>query len=146
MRNGTKWLVATLAGLVAVVVLVPAIGMGALGAGGMGSGMMAGHGMMGQGTMAGCTATGTGMTGTCPMGGMGMMTESGWTRGAIIGLNALATVALWGAVIVAVVLAVRWFTGRTATGDSPLSIAQRRYAAGEIDGTTFAEIRAALNA
>lgn len=150
MRFGTKWLIAMLAALAAIVVLVPSIAMGALGMGGMGYGMMGssamGQGMMGQGMMGSCPMSGTGMSGACTASGTGMLTDSGWTRGLMIGASSLATLALWGAVVVAAVLAVRWLIGRTATDGEPLSILQRRYAAGEIDSVTYAEMRAELNA
>jgi uncharacterized membrane protein len=140
MRTVTKWLIAALAALAAVAVLVPAIAVGALGMGRMGSGMM------GQGMMGSCPMAGSGMAGACPAGGTGMMADSGWAQGLMAGLNGLAALALWGAVIVAVVLAARWLIARTATDAEPLSILQRRYAAGEIDSITYAEMRAALNA
>jgi uncharacterized membrane protein len=140
MRSGTKWLIATLAALAAIVVLVPGVAMGALGMGRMGGGMM------GQGMMGGCPMAGSGMSGTCPAMGTGMMADSGWTQGLAMGLAGLATLAMWLAVVAAAVLAIRWLTTRTATDAEPLSILQRRYAAGEIDGITYAEMRAALNA
>lgn len=150
MRTGTKWLIALLAALAAIAVLVPSIAMGALGMGGMGSSMMGsgmmGQGMMGQGMMGSCPMAGTGMSGACTASGAGMMADSGWTRGLIIGASGLATLALWGAVVVAAVLAVRWLIGRTTTDAEPLSILQRRFAAGEIDSATYAEMRAELNA
>jgi HAMP domain-containing protein len=139
MRYGTKWLVAILAALVVIAVLVPSIAMGALGLGSMGTGMM-GNGMTG-----GCPMAGSGMMGTCPASGAGMMAGNGWTQGLAVGLSGLATLAMWGALVAAVVLAIRWLIARTATDTEPLSILQRRYAAGEIDGITYAEIRAALN-
>jgi uncharacterized membrane protein len=140
MRTGMKWLIATLAALAAIVVLVPSIAMGALGIGRMGTGMM------GQGMMGSCSMAGSGMGGTCPATGTGMMADSGWAQGLAMGLAGLATLAMWVAVVVAAVLAIRWLTARTATDAEPLSILQRRYAAGEIDGITYAEMRAALNA
>jgi hypothetical protein len=145
MRHGTKWLIAVLAALAAVAVLVPSIAMGALGMAGMGGGMM-GNGMIGRGMMSGCALPGSGMAGSCPAIGTSLMADSGWTQGVIVGLHALATLALWGAVAVAVILAVRWLLARPAADTAPLSILQRRYAAGEIDAATYAEMRAALDA
>lgn len=140
MRTGTKWLIAALAALVAVAVLVPAIAMGALGMGRLGTGML------GQGMMGSCPMAGSGMAGTCPAMGSGMMADSGWTRGMLAGINGLATLALWGAVVIAVALAARWLIARVATEAAPLSVLQRRYAAGEIDSATYAKMRATLNA
>jgi hypothetical protein len=125
--------------------LVPAIAVGALGMGRMGSGMM-GSGMMGQGMMGSCPMAGSGMTGACPAAGSGMMADSGWAQGLMVGVNGLTTLALWGAVVIAAVLAARWLIARTATDSEPFTILQRRYAAGEIDSATYAEMRAALNA
>jgi uncharacterized membrane protein len=145
MRTGTKWLIALSATLIAAVLLIPSITMGALGMGRMGNGMM-GSGMMGNDTMGGCAMAGSGMASACPAGGMAMMADNGWMQGLAVGLSGLATLALWALLILAVVQAVRWLTARSATETEPLTILQRRYAAGEIDGITYAEMRAALNA
>lgn len=68
----------------------------------------------------------------------------GWTgNGMFWGMGWLPMLALWGLVLVAVVLAIRWLAGRdTAAGcaarrESPLETLAQRYARGEIDREEF---------
>lgn len=76
--------------------------------------------------------------------GEGMM-GYGWAgNGMFWGIGSLSMLAFWGLVLVAVVLAIRWLTGReTAVGgaarreESPLETLAKRYARGEIDRQEF---------
>jgi putative membrane protein len=97
------------------------------------SGAMAGPGMMGPGMMWGYGSSGT-------VGAWGMV------------LGMLAMLAFWIALIVGVVLLVRWAASQTAApaasseADEPLAILKRRYAAGEIDQPTYERMRDELAA
>jgi putative membrane protein len=59
--------------------------------------------------------------------------------------------AFWGAIIVGIVLFVRWIAGQGADNagsratEEPLMILQRRYAAGEIDQETYERMRSELD-
>jgi putative membrane protein len=95
-------------------------------------------GMMGYGVI------GPGMMGLGYAGQGGIPAGNGWLWGLGMGLGGLMMLAFWGAVIIGVVLLVRWATGRGATadgGDEPLTILRRRYAAGEIDKETYERMR-----
>jgi putative membrane protein len=74
-----------------------------------------------------------GLAGCCGMMGWGMMPAM------LVGM-----VLVWVAVIVGLVALVRWLAGVTqARGpDTPLGIAQRRYAAGEITREEYERLRA----
>ena len=123
--NQTNSLLIVLGVLVAVALLsVTAVG-GMMG-GTMSPGMMGPSMMWGYGGQAGPPTIG------------------GWTWAAGMGLGWLAMLAFWGALIVGVVLLVRWVAGQPATktdsGDA-LEILRRRYAAGEIDEVTYERMR-----
>ena len=104
------------------------------------------------------TATMGGMTGGLfgPMMGPGMMwgygsqagapTIGGWGAAAAMGLGWLMMLAFWGALILGVVLLVRWLTGNLTENASadPLAILQRRYARGDIDEETYGRMRREL--
>jgi putative membrane protein len=96
----------------------------------LGGGMM-GPGMMGYGGPGGPVGVG------------------GWTWGLAMALGALSMLAFWGALIVGVVLLVRWLAGttdrsRAAPEESPLDILRRRYAAGEITREEYEQMRQVL--
>jgi putative membrane protein len=97
--------------LLGVLVLVFLIGP-LLGGGMMGQGMMWGHG---------------------PQGISGI---NGWAWGLTMALGLLSMFAFWGAIIVGVVLLVRWLVGTNAGSndaqDPALETLRRRYAAGEV--------------
>jgi putative membrane protein len=92
------------------------------------NGAMMGPGMMGPGMM-------WGNGGTQPL-------ASGWTWGLTMGFGMLMMLAFWVAVIVGVVLLIRWAMGGSsqapaaAPPENPRDIVRRRYAAGEIDQET----------
>jgi putative membrane protein len=115
--------------LFGVLILVLLIGA-VLGGGMMGPGMM-GPGMMG------------GYGGTQPSG-------AGWMWGLTMGFGMLLMVAFWVAVILGVVLLVRWAIGTTSRvtdeprSEHPLDILRRRYAAGEIDQATYQRMQREL--
>jgi putative membrane protein len=95
-------------------------------------------GMMGFGWM------GPGMMGWGYAGQGGVAT--GWTWV----LGTLMMVVFWGAIIVGFVVFVRWATGRAPSSlgsstDDPLAILRRRYAAGEIDQSTYEQMKAELS-
>ena len=72
-----------------------------------------------------------------------------WGMGLVIRLGGVAVIAFWTALIVGVVLLVRMFAARqeepSTPASSPLEIAQRRYAAGEITREQFQQIQQDLN-
>jgi len=124
----TKSLVILFAVLVvAAVVLGIGAGTGMM-ASGMGPGMMWGYG----------NATG--------------VTPGGWGWGPMMALGWLAMLAFWAAVIVGIVLLVRWLAGSAPAtsaereAEQPLAILRRRYAAGEIDEATYERMRRDLAA
>jgi putative membrane protein len=126
MRTEYRGPLIVLGVLVLVVLLMPMLGLGMMGPGMMGSGMMGGYGGLGGQT-----------------GGWS------WGWGLAMGLGMLAMLAFWGALIVGVVLLVRWLM--TATGGSgrdsdetSLEILKRRYAAGEIPREEYAQMRQEL--
>jgi hypothetical protein len=66
-----------------------------------------------------------------------------------MGLAGLAMLAFWGALIVGGILLARWLldqwqTQRSQGSEDPLTILQRRYAAGEIDQATYARMKREL--
>jgi putative membrane protein len=70
----------------------------------------------------------------------------GWMWGLGMAVGSLAMLAFWGALIVGLVLLVRWATGAAshaphAPVESPREILNRRYARGEIDQPTFERMR-----
>jgi putative membrane protein len=126
MASENRGLLVALAVLVLLVLAVPLLGGGMMGAGMMGPGMMGGPG--GQGP---------------PWAG------GGWVWGLGMALGMLAMLAFWGALIVGVVLLVRWLAGTTAgpagrAGDSALDVLRRRYAAGEITREEYEQMRQVL--
>ena len=121
MRSEYRGLLIILGVLLVIVLLMP----------------MLGGGMMGPGGMGGYWAPG------------GQPGGWSWSWGLAMGLGMLAMLAFWGALIVGVVLLVRWLM--TATGGSDgrldetaLQILKRRYAAGEITHEEFEQMRQAL--
>lgn len=126
MRGEQRGLWIALGVLVLVVLLVPILGAGMMGPGMMGPGMMRGYGPS--------AAPGAG---------------GGWAWGLAMGLGGLAMLAFWGAVIVGIVLLVRWVAGSAAGpaargGESALDILKRRYAAGEITREEYEQMRQVL--
>ncbi len=116
-----------------VITLVILIGLGVLSAttmGGMMGGGIMGPGMMwGYGSQAGGTLIGGGPAALA----MGF----GW----------LMMLAFWGALIIGVVLLLRWVAGGSMVGGAradAVTILQRRYAAGEIDDETYRRMRREL--
>lgn len=99
-------------------------------------GPLLGGGMMGQGMMGG-------------YGPQGMFGANGWAWGLVAGLGLLSMLAFWGALIVGVVMLVRWFGG-TISGrdgkeeDQALETLRRRYAAGEISHEEYEQRRKVL--
>jgi putative membrane protein len=95
---------------------------------------------------------GWGMMGPGMMGGPGapaVQGAGGWGWGLAMALGMLAMLAFGGAVIVAVVLAVRAFTGPGGDGtaareDAALDILKRGYAAGELTREQYEEMRRGL--
>ncbi len=77
-------------------------------------------------------------------GMMGWPPPRGWMWGLGMGLGAIAMLAFWGALVLAVVLAVRALVGRSPKEDSALEILKRRYAAGEITKEQYEEMRKLL--
>jgi len=75
---------------------------------------------------------------------------NGWMWGLGMGLGGLMMLLFWAALIIGVVLLVRWATSHSAgstapTGaDDPMTILRRRYAAGEIDQATYQRMSAEL--
>ena len=90
------------------------------------------------------------------MGGPGMMGwygapgANGWLWGLGMGIGGLVMVAFWAAVIGLVVFAVRRIGGadggNSQHAESPKSILDRRYAAGEITREQYEEMRRVLEA
>ena len=65
--------------------------------------------------------------------------DSGWGMGHAV-LGGTMMLLFWAAVIAAIVLAVRWLApkaGSGATGRTPLTILQERFAKGEIDAPEY---------
>lgn len=119
MSQNNRGLLILLAVLVAVFLIGPLIGGGM-----MGPGMMWGYGPRG-------TPSGVG----------------GWVWGLGIGLGWLSMLAFWGALIVGVVLLVRWLGGTTGGSDredEALETLRRRYAVGEISHKEYQERRQVL--
>ncbi len=86
-------------------------------------------------------------------GPQGMMPHGGvvgWAWGLAMGLGALSTLAFWGALIVGIILVVRWFAARAAhrdersRADPALETLRRRYAAGEISREEYENRRKVL--
>ncbi len=115
------------------VVLAVLLGIVVVSAGAMGA--MIGGPVMGPGMMWGSSNQGW-------TPGM-----SGWGAGLLMGLGGLMMLAFWAAVMLGIVLLVKWVGGVTPHGrapDDPLTVLQRRYAAGEIDQETYQRIRAEI--
>ena len=125
-KRGILWVL----GILVLVLLIGPIFLGGM----MGPGFT-GPGMMGWSTTAGSATN-----------------ASGWLWGLGMGLGGLMMLAFWGALIAGVVLLVRWAGGVSrpestttrASTDDPLTIAQRRYASGEIDQATYERLSAEL--
>ena len=99
-------------------------------------GPLLGGGMMGQGMMGAHD----------PQGILGI---NGWAWGLMMALGLLSMFAFWGAIIVGIVLLVRWLTGTNAgpndaEEDPALEALRRRYAAGEISHEEYERMRKAL--
>lgn len=111
----------TLIGALLAVVLLALLPGATIGPGRMGPGMMWGYGAQ--------PSTG------------------GWAWGFTMAFGMLLMVAFWVAVILGVVLLVRWTAGKSAQvpdqarPEDPMEILRRRYAAGEIDRATFRRMR-----
>ena len=116
--------------LIGLLVLVGLVVLSATTMGGMMGGGVMGPGMMwGYASQGGATAIG------------------GWPAALATGLGSLMMLAFWGALIVGVVLLVRWIAGGSITGESredALGILQRRYASGAIDEETYRRMRREL--
>jgi putative membrane protein len=107
------------------------------------------------GTVLGGTRMGPGMMGPGMMWGYGApgapAAAGSWAWGLTMAFGMLMMLAFWAALIIGAVLLVRWVTGqprgpRGATGrDQPMEILRRRYAAGEIDQTTYQQMKAELD-
>ncbi len=99
-------------------------------------GSMLGTGMMGPGMM-----WGYGSSGAAPIAGF-------WGIGMAAGM--LAMLAFWAALIVGIVILVRWAGGQAprpssaAGSEDAVTILKRRYAAGEIDQATYERMKAEL--
>ena len=96
------------------IALLSSFGMGGMMGGAMGPGMMYGYGL------------------------------TGWGAGLTMGLGLLMMFAFWGAIGVGIAMLVRAVLGgpvRAHEHGDPLTILQRRYAAGEIDRETFDRMR-----
>jgi putative membrane protein len=121
MKSEYRGLLIILGVLVLIVLLMPMLGMG----------------MMGPGMMRG-------------FGGPGGQTGGwSWGWGLAMGLGMLAMLAFWGALIVGVVLLVRWLLSATGniggrSTETALEILQRRYAAGEITRDEYLQLRQEL--
>jgi putative membrane protein len=118
-----------LVGALILVVLIGTVLSGTLmGPGMMGPGMMWGYGAQGAPAVAGS-----------------------WAWGLTMAFGMLMMLAFWAALIVGAVLLVRWAIGQprgtrgTTWPDDPAEILRRRYAAGEIDQTTYQQMMAELN-
>jgi putative membrane protein len=128
MKQDNRGLLAVLGALVLALLVGPLLLGGMMGGGVMGPGMMG----------WGYTAPG------------GLATGNRWVWGLGMGLGTLMMLAFWGALIVGVVLLVRWVTGQStgrtgpASAEDPLTILRRRYAAGEIDQPTYERMSAEL--
>jgi putative membrane protein len=100
--------------------------------------------------MTGVGVMGPGMMGWGYAAPGGVITGNGWGWGLAMGLGGLMMLTFWGALIVGVVLLVRWasgqWTGTTgpASAEDPLAILRRRCAAGEIDEPTYVRMRTEL--
>jgi putative membrane protein len=126
MSSNDRRLKVLFGALLAVLVLSALVGGSVIGPGTMGPGMMWGYG-----------------SGAAPI-------ASSW--GISMALGMLGMLAFWIALIVGVVLLVRWAAGQVAppnasTGtDEPVAILKRRYAAGEIDQATYERMKDELAA
>jgi putative membrane protein len=93
---------------------------------------------------------GGGMMGSGMMGvGRGLATGGGWTWGLLMALGGLSMLAFWGALIVGIVLLIRVVTGPSSgqssrSGEPAIEILKRRYAAGEITGEEYEQMRKTL--
>src|SRR6059058_4187362 len=124
MDRDNRSLVIILAVLVLIVVLGSSFGGGMMGPRMMGPGLMGRFGPPG-----------------------GQVSGNSWAWGLAMGLGWLAMLAFLGAVIVGVVLLIRWLTSATASlggaRESALDILKRRYAAGEITREEYEQMRQA---
>jgi putative membrane protein len=97
-------------------------------------GPLLGGGMMGGGMM---------------WGPGGQMAGGGWSWGLLMALGGLSMLAFWGALIVGIVLLIRWASGPSVvhgnrSSESAIEILKRRYAAGEITGEEYEQMRKRL--
>jgi putative membrane protein len=133
MDTTSRRLVIALAVLLAIVILGPLAGWATMG------GHMGGWGMMGP-WMGGFGGDGT------------IERTSGWVWGLTMLLGMLSMVAFWTALIVGVLLLVRWIggSGTTATrteatgGENSFELLRRRYASGEITQDEYEHMRRVL--
>lgn len=137
MPRNTVWVVVALLAVGLALPLLTGAMVGGWGYGGMGRGW--GFGPMGPGMM------GPGMMGGWAAGGPGTGWE--WPLAALLGT--LGGLAFWAAVIVGIVLLVRWALGtgglaRPGAEPSALEILKRRYAEGQIDQPTYERVRQEL--
>jgi putative membrane protein len=93
---------------------------------------------------------GGGMMGTgMRWGPGGQVAGGGWSWGLLMALGGLSMLAFWGALIVGIVLLIRWASGPSAgQGSRPsepaIEILKRRYASGEITGEEYEQMRKRL--
>lgn len=106
------------------------------------------------GTVLGGTLMGPGMMGPGMMwgyGNPGAPAAGSWAWGLTMGFGMLMMLAFWAALILGVVVLVRWAIGkpRGVSGETrpedPRAVLRRRYAAGEIDQATYRQIKAELD-
>ena len=93
---------------------------------------------------------GGGMMGAGMMWGPGgQVAGGGWSWGLLMALGGLSMLAFWGALIVGIVLLIRWASGPSVvhgnrSSESAIEILKRRYAAGEITGEEYEQMRKRL--
>ena len=125
MHRDNRLLLIILAVLILIIVLGSSFAAGMMGPGMMGPGMMGRYGPPG-----------------------GRFGGNSWAWGLAMGLGWLARLAFWGAVIVGLVLVIRWLTSATASPggarESALDILKRRYATGEITREEYDQMRQVL--
>jgi putative membrane protein len=128
MNQGNRTLLVVFAVLLVAILLGPVLMGGMMGPGFVGPGMM-GWGYAAPG---------------------GVTSGGAWMWGLGMGLGGLAMLLFWAALIIGVVLLVRWATSHSAAGtaptgaDDPMTILRRRYASGEIDQATYQRMSAEL--
>ncbi|MBI4492622.1 MAG: SHOCT domain-containing protein [Chloroflexi bacterium] len=124
MATANRKLLVVLGILVLIVLVGPVVGWG-----------LGGWGMMGPGMLGGYWSGGA--------------QAGGWGWALAMWLGVLSMLAFWGALIVGVVLLVRWLGGTAgraegAGTESALDILRRRYAAGELSAEEYERMRQVL--